>query len=359
MLLLMAAVIFMCAHTLLGEYAWRFSNVPPPFLSLATEVLKFIVSIFFFRKEIYNLNADPKMPRFVTASFWYDARYFAIPGGLYFLGNNIFLFALKYLSSHLVGLLSNFKLLVSAVLAALYLKQKFSMFQWISLVLVVTGLLIAVEDPGKKATAGDSGISFDMFLYTFVYSLVTALISAVAGVCCEKLYKTKEIDPALNNVHLQNIKLYGFGILFNLVAFILTPEKYFDGFGVTHILYIIVGGLQGISMGFIMKYLDNVVRGITVAAGSILNTAISITLLGNELTGAFVVGGLITLVSAHAYRNFPSPPDTPEKQDVTPTFTQSSVACYAIILLPLLSLPLFNLIDPISAILKGQDLQRV
>ena len=139
--------------------------------------------------------------------------YFAVPGGLYFLGNNLALIALKYLSSHLVAMLANFKLLVAAGLASTFLKQKFSMLQWLSLVLVVTGLIITMGNPGKKATemgeghgsAEDQAESNDKLLLTILYSVVTACISAVAGVFCEKLYKEKVGEPTLDNVHLQNI----------------------------------------------------------------------------------------------------------------------------------------------------------
>ena len=119
---------------------------------------------------------------------------------------------------------------------------------------------------------------------------------------------------------------YTFGIFFNLIAFILEPNKSFTGFGLVHVMVILIGAFQGLAMGFIMKYLDNVVRGIAVAAGSVFNTVLSILLLGNELTAAFVVGGSITLISAHAYRNFPVPKDEPKDDEkkivMTPSKTE-------------------------------------
>ena len=93
-----------------------------------------------------------------------------------------------------------------------------------------------------------------------------------------------------------------------------------------------------------MKYLDNVVRGIAVAAGSILNTVLSILLLGNELTASFIVGGSITLVSAHAYRNFP-----------VPKIIENLSYFYGVILVPLLLLPIFNMLGPIRMIQKAKQ----
>ena len=374
LMLVVAALTFMVASNLIGEYAWRVGNISAPFIACLTEVIKLCVSSHFYRKEMNDAKLDAKFGRLLTMKFWWASIYFAIPGGLYFLGNNLALIALKYLSSHLVALLANFKLLVSAGLASIFLKQKFSMLQWISLVLVVVGLVITMDNPGKKENEGEETESekSDKLMLTIIYSIATAFISAIAGVFCEKLYKAKAGDPTMDNIHLQNVKLYVFGIFFNLIAFILEPNKSFASFGLVHVMVILIGAFQGLAMGFIMKYLDNVVRGIAVAAGSVFNTVLSILMLGNELTAAFVVGGSITLISAHAYRNFPVPKDEP-KDDEKKTGDESiedggadntksrkkaeapktSISFYAMLLIPLLLLPILGLLKPLDSMLKG------
>ena len=130
--------------------------------------------------------------------------------------------SVKYLSSHLVALLANFKLLVSAGLATIFLKQKFSMLQWLSLVLVVVGLVITMDNPGKKENEGEETESekSDKLMLTIIYSIATAFISAIAGVFCEKLYKAKVGDPTMDNIHLQNVKLYIWDLFqFNCIYF--------------------------------------------------------------------------------------------------------------------------------------------
>ena len=95
-------------------------------------------------------------------------------------------------------------------------------------------------------------------------------------------------------------------------------------------------------------------RSIAVAAGSIVNTILSILLLGNELTASFVIGGLITLVSAHAYRNFSVQKSPGEKEgdiddgnpDKEVKGKGKSIMFYAVILVPLLLLPMFSMIEP-------------
>ena len=83
LLLVSLALVFMCASALLSEFAWRFSSIPPSFLTLATEVLKLSISTRFYLKEMKELGQDP-VGRFATFSFWYASAYFAVPGGLYF-----------------------------------------------------------------------------------------------------------------------------------------------------------------------------------------------------------------------------------------------------------------------------------
>jgi drug/metabolite transporter (DMT)-like permease len=302
-LLVVAAVFFMCASSLLGEYAWRVSSCDPSFIIFCAETLKLTYSVYSYQKEMKEKGVASELSAAFTLDFWHKARYFGVPAGLYFIINNAAMFALKYIASHLVNMLANIKLLITAALAMMYLKQKISRTQWCALALIAIGMATTVKNPGHKK-GDDKGASM---LFTLSFGIGTAILSAIAGTFCEKLYKANTGKPAQDNVHIQNVKMYVFGVAFNLLSIMLYGLNSMGGFNYLHVIIIVLMGTQGLMMGFIMKYLNNVVRGIAVAVGSVVSTVASVVLLGNELTGQFVIGGCITLCSAHMYRAFPVP----------------------------------------------------
>ena len=103
-------------------------------------------------------------------------------------------------------------------------------------------------------------------------------------------------------------------------------------------------------MGFIMKYLDNVVRGIAVALGSIASTVLSVALLGNELTGHFAVGGSIVLIAAHMYNSHRVPaPVTDEESGVAKIPEQQMPYMHLPLLAPFLLLVLTGSVSMLDA----------
>ena len=144
--MLVSVALSMCASALLSEFAK--DCYPPTFLTLGRNVEIINISTVLSERDERD-EFGPKVGRFLTLSFWY-ASIILLSLVAFVFGYNLNMYAYKYLSSHLVTLLANFKLLVTAGLASVYLKQKFSMLQWISLVLVVSGLVVTMGDPGKS-----------------------------------------------------------------------------------------------------------------------------------------------------------------------------------------------------------------
>jgi UDP-sugar transporter A1/2/3 len=303
-MLLLVAVVLMCANIFVGELAWRHGDFDPAFIIGTSELMKLGISITLYRKDMKDQQLESALGKTLTFKFWYDNRMFGIPAFIYFFLNNATIFAVKYLTSHMINMLSNLRLIITAGLAVAYLKQKVSKVQWMAVIFVTAGIGIISFKPGKKANEEKE----TSILLTLLFGVFSAVSSAVAGVYCEHLYKTETGDLAEDNVHIRNVKLYVFGVIFNAFPLIFSGVK--TGLTWVVVLLIMLSGFQGLAMGFIMKYLDNVIRGIAIACASVLSTFFSVVILDNELTGNFVVGGLVILVSAHMYREYPVPKDT-------------------------------------------------
>lgn len=293
------AISFMCASTLLGEYAWRVSEYNPSLILFAAEMLKLIISAHFYRNECIEQEMTSKLFKPLTTEFWYDAQMFAVPAFLYFVLNNANMIALKYLSSHLVTMIANFKLVMVAGLAVTYFKQPISNVQWFAVTMVCVGMAVTLGNPGMKSQ--NRGNVDGSVAPAVAYGVVSAAISSVAGGVTEMLYKKGN-----DTVHIQNVKMYTFGVLFNSLSIVLYGTNNTCVFTHLHALLIVLFALSGLSMGLIMKYINNVVRGVAVSLGSVISTGVSVALLGNELTGNFLVGGSIVVISAHMHTAFPA-----------------------------------------------------
>jgi|EP00505_MAST-04D_sp_SCG-Rhode-Island_P002875 drug/metabolite transporter (DMT)-like permease len=347
-MLVFVAIFLMCSNGLVGEYAWRVSECDTSFILLLAETFKLCISIHYYIKECKEQKLQSELSKTLSTQFWYDARLFGVPAFLYFLLNNANMIALKYLPSHLVQMLANFKLIMVAGLAVAYLKQKISKVQWGAIFFVCLGMGITMMNPGKKSESTKEGGG--SVVLALVYGIVAAAVSSIAGIFCEKLYKTSGGNPAIDMVHIQNIKMYSFGMFFNFLSIMIYGLKHLDGFNFYHLIMTLLTGFGGISMGFIMKYLDNVIRGIAVALGSIASTVLSVALLGNELTGHFAVGGSIVLIAAHMYNSHRVPaPVTDEESGVAKIPEQQMPYMHLLLLAPFLLLVLTGSVSMLDA----------
>ena len=183
-MLVFVAIFLMCSNGLVGEYAWRVSECDTSFILLLAETFKLCISIHYYIKECKEQKLQSELSKTLSTQFWYDARLFGVPAFLYFLLNNANMIALKYLPSHLVQMLANFKLIMVAGLAVAYLKQKISKVQWGAIFFVCLGMGITMMNPGKKSESTKEGGG--SVVLALVYGIVAAAVSSIAGIFCEK-----------------------------------------------------------------------------------------------------------------------------------------------------------------------------
>jgi hypothetical protein len=139
-----------------------------------------------------------------------------------------------------------------------------------------------------------------------------ALVVSFANVFTELIYKRNKAS-----VWEQNMMLYGFGILCNLVNVIVaqsTTRSNDDNSGVFFVedmwrglnwwclALVLIGSCSGIITGLILKYIDVLFVVVADALAVVVNVCLSALLFGLHLTFALLVGAGIIVVAIIAYQ---------------------------------------------------------
>ena len=327
--LLLLTLSLQTATGVTTEYGWRVSQWNPAVMIMLVELFKFVVSSVFHIKERKATN-QPTLFADLSLDLLWDTRHYAIPSLLYMIGNNLAMSIYQYLPSHIVTMTVNLKIVAVMFIAHRFLGQQFSTMQWFSSVVILIGVTVIQYNPGQtEQNISNSGI----VIVTLVYGVVQAIISATAGAYCEYLYKTIEKVKATpewqRSIHVQNIKLYFYGVVFNIVGagllsfYTSYSQSKLDTNGIDaidgggggggetettsytfHWIQLIILCLNitgGLVIGLIMKYMDNVVRNIIGSMALVTVTIASTVVLHNEMTGNFLMGALIVISGAQMY----------------------------------------------------------
>jgi len=135
-------------------------------------------------------------------------------------------------------------------------------------------------------------------------SVVIAFNGSLAGVYNEKLLK--ELRSC---IHFQNCVAHVWGSWWNIAYMfidrhsrqIILTYGFFSGYNVYTWLYILSSAIMGLSVSFIFKYLDNVVRILCVAASIACTLLLSVPLLGQHLTVISVTAIFIIILTLLVY----------------------------------------------------------
>mmetsp|Transcript_47004 Transcript_47004/g.75542 ORF Transcript_47004/g.75542 Transcript_47004/m.75542 type:complete len:310 (+) Transcript_47004:618-1547(+) len=131
---------------------------------------------------------------------------------------------------------------------------------------------------------------------------VNAWLSATSGICNEWLVKYQDAKAPLM---LKSIQLYFWGTLVNLIAWVVTDtnEMSLSSQGISTLVVCIIlnNAAVGLSVAFIMKYADNIVKCFSTAAAVFISAVLSSYLFNFPLDLPFVVGLLLYSTSFFLY----------------------------------------------------------
>lgn len=344
LMLLTGMVLQNSATVLVGRYTRSSVRVEDLYvvnhLILVTEVGKLILSCVF---EYVTTNGGlvQSIKSNCIERPW-DALKIMIPALLYLVQNSLLYTALSNLTAPVFQVTYQGKLVTTAIVSVLMLNRKYSFQQWICLVVLSVGVAVVVlgETGGSSSskdsstTEAESNTAPQSLMLGLTSVTIACLSSALAGVYFEKVVKTSSAGEKQKpvSVWMRNFQLAFFtiwtamlqGWWTNMGQAEADAKPYFHGF--TPLVWILValqaGG--GLLVAAVIKYADNVLKGLATGVSVCFATAVSFCLFGTPLSSQFSVGASMILVSVYFFSNpvtkkekvvpssMPSRPNTPD-----------------------------------------------
>ncbi|KAG9323589.1 hypothetical protein KVV02_004839 [Mortierella alpina] len=227
---------------------------------------------------------------------------FAVPGAIYFFNNNLTFILLSLMPAPTYVVLSNLKILTTGLFSFLFLHRLLTTVQWISLGILFLSTAVSQIDLEK-------GLSLSISLQAFLLMILFCSLSAAASVFSEYVMKERF---ATESIHLQNMKLYMFGILFNGITYLLTPPPppttagtgatgFFADMAAIHFMIILAYALLGLVTSAIIKFSGSITKVYASSMSMFFAALVSWLLLNDQLTVLFFVGCFGCCYALHLY----------------------------------------------------------
>ncbi|KAI7820273.1 nucleotide-sugar transporter-domain-containing protein [Gamsiella multidivaricata] len=236
--------------------------------------------------------------------------FFAVPGAIYFFNNNLTFVLLALMPAPTYVVLSNLKILTTGLFSYLFLHRLLSPAQWVSLAILFLSTAVSQIDLER-------GLTLSISLQAFLLMVLFCSLSAAASVFSEYVMKERF---AKESIHLQNMKLYMFGILFNGITYVLTPSTtpaaegggFFSDMAPIHVLIIMAYASLGLVTSAIIKFSGSITKVYASSMSMFFAALVSWLLLNDRLTVLFFIGCFGCCFALHLYYRAPSVPKDEE-----------------------------------------------
>lgn len=299
----------------------------PTTVNVCSELMKLILCILV---SLCIMKKEDHQSKHLRCTSWKEFSSFlkwSIPAFLYFLDNLIVFYVLSYLQPAMAVIFSNFSIITTALLFRIVLKRHLNWIQWASLLILFLSIvaLTASTKTSQRDLAGH-GFHHDAFFtpsnsclhfrrdcslgdnctskeWAFsdvqwnstarvfshirlglghVLIIVQCFISSMANIYNEKILK--EGTQHTESIFIQNSKLYFFGIVFNGLTLVLQSSNrdqiqncgFFYGHNAFSVVLIFVTAFQGLSVAFILKFLDNMFHVLMAQVTTVIITTVSV-----------------------------------------------------------------------------------
>lgn len=276
-----------------GSYKYNYATIP--FLA---EIFKLAVSCFLLWRQ---LGALPR-PRITTE--WKSILLFPIPSIIYLIHNNVQFATLTFVDPSTYQIMGNLKIVTTGILFRTFLKRKLSNLQWMAILLLAVGTTTS-QVKGCGEAKCDS--LFSAPLQGYLLGILSACLSALAGVYTEYLMKKNN-----DSLYWQNVQLYAFGVLFNMIRLIMDDvsagfekgtwwQNLFNGYDFITWLVVLNLASTGLLVSWLMKYADNIVKVYATSMAMLLTMVLSVYLFDFRPSLQLFLGIVICIISVQMY----------------------------------------------------------
>jgi len=221
--------------------------------------------------------------------------------------------ALSNLSAPLFQVCYQTKLLTTAVVSVVLLQRRYSFKQWVCLFLLGVGVAIVVlGEKAAEAGASEEKKTLQNLGVGLIAVSISCLSSAFAGVYFEKVLKRPGKDPNPPSLWMRNVQLAFFSVLIGIGQLIQQyhatdvneePKPFCYGFTPWVWLLVTLQAGGGLLVAAIIKYADNVLKGLATGVAVVVSTLCSMVLFDTPLTLQFSAGAVLILGSVYFFSN--------------------------------------------------------
>lgn len=260
------------------------------------EVMKIIMSFLLMVND--NRSAHKAVSALVEQARENTREVFfqSVPALLYTIQNFFMYVAISNLDAGIFQICTRMKILITALLSVLILGKKLRFLQWVSLFLLVLGVIIIKGVSGGKTSENMN------FTVGFVAVLISSTSSSLAGVFMEKMFKDRKLTVWNRNFWLA---VWSFVVGFTSAVVqnpqIVYPSVFFKNYNIWAWIAITLLAVGGLVIGLVLKYADNILKAFAGSASILFSTLISCMLFHTKITARFGVGAAIVMVAVVLY----------------------------------------------------------
>lgn len=229
----------------------------------------------------------------------------AIPAFLYTMWNVLNFEALLRVNLAEYSIVYQINLLFTVLLWTMVFQKSYNWLQWLGIVCMVFGCALT--------RVGDKDLKFH-WSWALLYVMAQAMISAVAGIINEVVYKCKSGGMEQLTLHVQNTALYGYSALFTFVYMLArraadpnSMKNLLQGFDSDWrpLTIVLLGMVIGLNVAFILKNMNNVVKVFAAAAHAPIEVIVAHFILKTRLTWAIAAAAGLVIAAILLFRLSP------------------------------------------------------
>lgn len=230
---------------------------------------------------------------------WHHVAPFALSALLYAANNNLVVHLQLFMDPSTFQVLSNLKIVSTALLFSMFLHQRLTLRKWLALfLLTVAGAFYTYGGLQDLQQFPVSDAQLHITPIGLLLISVYCLISGLSAVYTEVVLKTQDLP-----LNLQNLFLYFFGVLLNAMIHLFSSSRtgFLEGFSFWVVLVIVSQALNGLIMSVVMKHSNNITRLFVISSSIMVNALLSVTLFSLHLTAFFFLSVLLIGLAAYLF----------------------------------------------------------
>lgn len=239
----------------------------------------------------------------------------AVPSCAYVAQNLLQLKSVENLDASTFSVLSQLKVLTTAVASAIFLGTQISARKWRALALLCMGCILVSYKPSPSGASGLSALQqaeADEAWTTFLLGLSCALaMVTLSG--CTGVYIESQLKNASATLWERNVQLSVWGVLFAMTSLVLrdfptlNERGFWSGWSGMAVVVVLCQSIGGLVTAVVVKYTDTIIKGFVVGLSVVITTVLSCWMFGTELTVYFCVGAGAVLLSIFNFNEVDAP----------------------------------------------------